>query len=385
LESSFHNSQILEAISSAAFVVVLDSSRPNDPVHYSRALWHGDVVGEVPVGIRNRWMDKPVQFVVFENGYAGLMGEHSMIDGTTIVRVCDEILEMLYHPTFDHGLSSEAAPKIPTPLDWEITRVTADAMKAADRAATTLINSRDLHFHLTSYGKAAIKAFGVSPDAWAQMIIQLAYKRLIGAEPRTGGSNEAATTRKFYRGRTEDILVATSETDAWIRSMDDGTTTATCKKLFDKATKKHVSLIKAAREGQGIDRHLFGKPTRSTRPSIWRVDCFFIISIAGLQKALKGGESLPELYDDPVFRRLFNTVVSTSAVFSKHFPVYGWGEVLPNSFAIPYMTGFDGRPTLTRLLYRSLTHKTRPSSVYYHLPKDNARHKIHRRDCDSRG
>jgi carnitine O-acetyltransferase len=42
---------------------------------------------------------------------------------------------------------------------------------------------------------------------------------------------------------------------------------------------------------------------------------------------LKEGEELPELYDDPVFKRSSYWVLSTSAIFSKHFPVYGWGEV----------------------------------------------------------
>ncbi|KAF9563145.1 acyltransferase ChoActase/COT/CPT [Agrocybe pediades] len=321
LESSPNNAKILEAINSSAFVVALDSSRPKDPIHHSRALWHGDVIGGIPVGLRNRWVDKPLQFIVFDNGYAGIMGEHSVMDGTPTARMCDEVLDMLYDPAFDHGSPSKSTEKAPTVLDWEITPATAEAINAADRAAAELCNSQELGFHLTSYGKAAIKKFGVSPDSWAQMIIQLAYKRLNGSKQRTGGTYEAASTRKFFKGRTEAIRVVTSEADAWVRSMDDETATPeTRKKLFDEATKKHVSLAKAGGQGQGVDRHLFG-----------------------LRKLLKEGEALPELYDDPVFKRSSNWVLSTSAIFSKHFPVYGWGEVVPDGFGVAYMTGYNDR------------------------------------------
>jgi carnitine O-acetyltransferase len=47
----------------------------------------------------------------------------------------------------------------------------------------------------------------------------------------------------------------------------------------------------------------------------------------GLKKLLQEGEEVPALFSDPVFARSSKWVLSTSAVFSKHFPVYGWGEV----------------------------------------------------------
>ncbi|KAF8159566.1 carnitine acetyl transferase [Crassisporium funariophilum] len=337
LSSKPHNSQLLEAIHSSAFIISLDSSRPEDPIHHSRALWHGDVVGGVPVGLQNRWVDKPVQFVVFDNAYAGLMGEHSVMDGTPTARMCDDVLDMLHDPTFDHGSPSNSSPPLPTPMDWEVTSTITEAINHANRAARELVESQDLSFHLTSYGKAAIKTFGVSPDSWAQMIIQLAYKRLLGTNKRNGGTYEAASTRKFFKGRTEAIRVVTSESDAWVRSMDDKTATAeTRKQLFDQATKKHVNLAKTAGQGQGVDRHLFG-----------------------LKKLLQEGEEVPELYNDPVFARSSYWVLSTSAIFSKHFPVYGWGEVVPDGFGVAYMTGYDDR-----LQFTVTSRKEMPNAQY---------------------
>jgi carnitine O-acetyltransferase len=223
-------------------------------------LWHGDIVNHVPIGLRNRWVDKPVQFIVYDNGLAGLMGEHSVMDGTPTARMCHDVLEMLYSPTFDHGTMSGNPRPAPIPLDWEIWPKIAQAITRADHAAAELIESQELGYHLTSYGKAAIKKFGVSPDSWAQMIIQLAYRRLLGGKQRNGGTYEAASTRKFFKGRTETIRVVTSESDAWAKSMDDeASRPALRKQLFDQATKKHIALAKAAGQAQGVDRHLFGR------------------------------------------------------------------------------------------------------------------------------
>jgi carnitine O-acetyltransferase len=76
--------------------VCLDSGRPEGPVELSRASWHGGVKGEE---LGNRWwdsclyalgwfadlvrfrVDKPCQFIVYDNGTAGFMGEHSVMDG----------------------------------------------------------------------------------------------------------------------------------------------------------------------------------------------------------------------------------------------------------------------------------------------------------------
>ncbi|KAF8202380.1 carnitine acetyl transferase [Pholiota molesta] len=352
LTSQTHNAKIVEAIHSSAFVIALDSSRPTDPIHHSRALWHGDIIGGIPVGLRNRWVDKPVQFIVFDNAYAGLMGEHSVMDGTPTARMCDEVLDMLYDPAFDHGKPVGNDLASPTPLDWEVTPETAQAIDVADKAAAELSES-------------ILRL----PDSWAQMIVQLAYRRLLGDKKRTGGTYEAASTRKFYKGRTEAIRVVTSEADAWVESMDDPSATSEIRKqLFDQATKKHVNLAKAGGQGQGVDRHLFG-----------------------LKKVLKEGEALPEMYSDPVFQRSSNWVLSTSAIFSKHFPVYGWGEVVPDGFGVAYMTGYDGKSYSNdyRLQYTITSRKEMPNAEFvqeiakaaddiYKLHKEVATHKGHR-------
>jgi len=57
---------------------------------------------------------------------------------------------------------------------------------------------------------------------------------------------------------------------------------------------------------------------------------------------IQDGEEVPEMFNDPLYTRAKYWILSTSAIFSKHFPVYGWGEVVPDGFGVAYMTGYDG-------------------------------------------
>jgi hypothetical protein len=57
---------------------------------------------------------------------------------------------------------------------------------------------------------------------------------------------------------------------------------------------------------------------------------------SGLRKVLKEGESVPEIFEDPVVKRGSRWALSTSALFSKHLREYGWGEV---RLTCPFLVG----------------------------------------------
>ncbi|KAF8512891.1 acyltransferase ChoActase/COT/CPT [Gautieria morchelliformis] len=296
LAEDSHNATILREIHSAAFVVSLDTEQPDNVVDFSRALWHGGVQG------------------ICLATDAGLVGEHSVMDGTPTARMCDEIVEDLHSVSYDHGCPSSSTVPPPQSFHWNITPTLSQAIMDATEAGKTLLSTQTLNYHLTRYGKAAIKAYGVSPDSWAQMIVQLAYHRL------------AATTRRFLKGRTEAIRVASVESESWLCAMHDPTVDdATRKRLFTEATKVHIRDAKEAGKAQGVDRHLFG----------------------GLRKLVDEGEPTPALFSDPLYLRSSHWTLSTSAIWSKHFPVYGWGEVVPDGFGVAYMTGYDDRLQFT--------------------------------------
>lgn len=235
--------------------------------------------------------------------------------------MCDQVVRMIKDPAFDQG--SETSTAIPVALDFHVTPQTERAIKDATAAAFELVDSQTMSFHLTKYGKAAIKKFQTSPDSWAQMVIQLAYARLLRSlgRLRQGGTYESAATRRFYKGRTEVIRSVSSESDAFVESMlDPHAPWSKRKALFREAARKHIEIAKAAGSAQGVDRH-----------------------ILGLKKMMEKDEvGTVALFDDPVFKRSQHWVLSTSAVFSGIFEAYGWGEVVPDGFGVAYMTGFDG-------------------------------------------
>ncbi|KAL5512913.1 hypothetical protein ACEPAH_3311 [Sanghuangporus vaninii] len=321
LISDPHNASVMREIHSCAFIVCLDDIIPSNVEVFSRQLWHGGASGR---WLANRWVDKPVQLIVCDGdeARAGIMGEHSVMDGTPTARMCDDILDALETPTFDHGTpaSSFVSPK---PLDWHISPATEAAISRAIEAARELTDGHELRVYKTTHGKRLIKTFGVSPDSYAQLLVQLAYDRLLQRMgwQRNGGTYEAASTRKFLKGRTECIRVVTEESDAWVRSMDAGEVEgedATRRALFRAAAVRHIQIAREAGNGQGIDRHLLG-----------------------LQMLIDPSESAPALYSDPLYLRAKRWVLSTSAVYSKHFDAYGWGEVVPDGFGVAYMTGSD--------------------------------------------
>ncbi len=252
------NAELIDTIHSAAFVLCLDPATPGDFLTTSRFLWHG-----APNGLRNRWVDKPIQMIVFDSARAGLMGEHSIMDGTPTLKFADGICAALANPKFDHGSPSHStSPPTPVELQWTLDETLKQSVARAERDATALVETQAMNIVKTGYGKSAIKKARVSPDAWAQLLVQLAYARVLRAkgEKRQGGTYESATTRRFFKGRTEVIRVVTSETDAFVQAMmADDVSTEEKKALFEKAAKVHVANAQAAGRGEGVDRHLFGE------------------------------------------------------------------------------------------------------------------------------
>lgn len=87
-----------------------------------------------------------------------------------------------------------------------------------------LLNVQVLHYE--GYGKDYIKKFKASPDAWAQLVKQLAFHKMFS---RPGVTYESAQTRAYQLGRTEVIRSASNETKAWAEAMlDPDQTVSSC-------------------------------------------------------------------------------------------------------------------------------------------------------------
>jgi carnitine O-acetyltransferase len=158
--------------------------------------------------------------IVWDNGRSGFLGEHSCMDGTPTLRMNEFMLGSLAAKKIDLGHPS---PNISLKPPKEIILTASDAVHAdiqqAEKNFDELVGAHELRvLHYDAYGKDFIKQFKTSPDAWAQLVKQLAFYKFKG---RPGVTYESAQTRKFQRGRTEVIRAASSQSKAWVDAMVD--------------------------------------------------------------------------------------------------------------------------------------------------------------------
>ena len=128
-----------------------------------------------------------MQVIVFDNGVAsaGAMGEHGVVDGTHGFHVFNEVLGFLAK-TSNYRLHPFVVP--PEPLDFDRTPIPGihDAMYKFQEFVHDVASSKAPSSLKTYCGNAAVKGFGVGPDGWVQMVIQIAYASLT---ERFGGDN----------------------------------------------------------------------------------------------------------------------------------------------------------------------------------------------------
>lgn len=190
--------------------------------------------------------------IVWDNGRSGFLGEHSCMDGTPTLRMNEFMLGALAAKKIDFGSPLPSTSLAPAK---EIVLTANDAVLAdvqeAVRNFDKLVAAHDLRvLHYDFYGKNFIKQFKMSPDAWAQLVKQLAFYKFKG---RPGVTYESAQTRKFQRGRTEVIRAASSQSKAWVDAMVDPGATVRV-------------ILFATYQSSPIDGTRLGRPPRRALP-----------------------------------------------------------------------------------------------------------------------
>lgn len=254
------NKASLDVIEKAAFILILDEdSHGFDPEDDSKLSQFG--ASMLHGSGSNRWFDKSFQLVVSKNANIGLNGEHSWADAPVVGHFWEYIIAHDYHhQNYDsegncYGSLMDMPPKA-RKLRWEIPSQCQAVILKSLKDAQDLAN--DLHLHILmhdSYGKGFMKKCNLSPDAYIQMALQLAYFRDAGKFCLT---YEASMTRLFKEGRTETVRSCTMESCQWARSMDDPQAKDEDRRdLLRKACERHQRGYQEAMTGMGIDRHLF--------------------------------------------------------------------------------------------------------------------------------
>ena len=296
-KSSPANEAVLEAIQSASFVVCLDDATPVTLHERSHQYWHGDG--------SNRWFDKPLQFIINDNGTSGFNGEHSMMDGTPTHHLNDTVLKWIFNDKLDFDDPSIRSDlPDPQPLKFQLNGENLADLSLASTHHVGLLGQHELRVEAyQGYGKGLMKKFKCSPDGYVQLLIQLAYHKFYGKNRPT---YESAATRKFQLGRTETSRTVSDESVAFCDAMAHPLSTKEeCRNHFTKAVAAQGEYIVAAGEGKGVDRHLFG-----------------------LKKLIQEGEETPAIFKDPAYAYSSTWYISSSQLSSEYYNGYGWSQVI---------------------------------------------------------
>ncbi|GJQ68704.1 hypothetical protein Trydic_g17240 [Trypoxylus dichotomus] len=222
------NKTSLDTIEKAAFFLSLDDEpylyEPKHPEkldRYGKILLHGKGY--------DRWFDKSFTLCIGNNGKMGVNCEHTWGDAPISTQIWEFIItEELKNRFTESGDVVGEIDKTPPPpirLQWELKPDCIAQIENAARNAQSLIDDLDLKIYAyDQYGKGFIKTCGVSPDAYIQLALQLAY----------------------YRDT------------AWVWEMENKKNTVEEKiKLLRVACEKHQRNYLDAMCGKGVDRHLF--------------------------------------------------------------------------------------------------------------------------------
>jgi carnitine O-acetyltransferase len=310
LDAHAGNAEVLDVVERALFCVCMEEIVPRDVLDACDHLLHGDS--------GNRWFDKALSFIVFGDGTAGLNVEHSGLDGTTVVSFLDTLLGPSASARSRHPRTRFQSPPfaaITFELDAELRAAVGDAAlsfaEAAAETATAVLSLED-------FGSDHVKELRASPDAFVQMVFQLAHKRARGL---VGATYEAISTRHFHHGRTEAMRVVTPESVHFVNAMAYPRADETARRsAFRAAAEKHVQRAKECQAGLAPEQHL------------WELQ---------LIQRRRGTElGVPEplaLYETPGWLKMRDDYLSTSSTPSANVRYGGFGPTGSKCIGIGYM------------------------------------------------
>jgi hypothetical protein len=312
------NERSLDRIDSSLFVLALDfeSARTLD-----EEMWYGLHGGGER---RHRWFDKSFNLCVCPNGEAVVNFEHSMFDGSVILRMLDDAWHVMngmapkIGKPFQYKWCHPRSSLAPVKLKWNFSAATTAAIRSARLGHNEQAqNVRLACLEFQSYGAGQLKRWGLSPDATAQVCFQWAYAKLNPSD-RFVFCYEPAATKPFLCGRTEVIRASTAESKQFVEYMtaqgDGPFSPDAAVKLLKRACAKHRGTAKAASMGQGVDRHLFA---------------LFNIS-------RQRGGPLPKVFQNKAWEVSNTSIISTSHVPSEGIQGLGFGPVVSNGYGIAY-------------------------------------------------
>ncbi len=316
---SANNSESLTVIEEAAFALCLDENSPEEMTEVSKQLLHGDG--------KDRFFDKSLQFIVFKNGKTGINYEHTGVDGSVMLRLIAHIYDTIDNVSFDGSNVStgtnqpmvRGVEKIEFDLDETLVQTIRSAV---DLFSQHMANTQTRVLNFTQFGKNQIKQFGVSPDAFVQLALQMAEYKLYG---KLYSAYEAVMTRTFLDGRIDVLYTVSAESSAFVQNMhSSGCNAQTKKESLVKAAQKHVERANECRFGEGVYSHLLALK--------------YCHKLVGKDIGI---DSLPEIFNDKGYQALTNSVVCTSTTSEYGVELAGYGPIVDDGYGIRYFKRKD--------------------------------------------
>ncbi|XP_055649809.1 choline O-acetyltransferase [Falco peregrinus] len=309
------NRDSLDMIERCICLVCLDSpSRVElNDTNMALQLLHG---GGYHKNGANRWYDKPMQFVVGRDGICGTVCEHSPFDGIVLVQCTEHLLKHMKESS-KKLVRADSVSELPAPrrLRWKCSpEIQAHLASSAEKLQRIVKNLDFIAYKFENYGKEFIKKQKISPDAYIQVALQLAFYR---CHRRLVPTYESASIRRFDEGRVDNIRSATAEAFAFVKAMtDDKTALSDSEKMqrFKDAIAAQTNYTILAITGMAIDNHLLGLR----------------------EVAREHFKELPELFTDETYLTSNRFILSTSQVPTTTEMFCCYGPVVPNGYGACY-------------------------------------------------
>lgn len=309
---STRNVESVESIKKAILVVCLDQKLKDKEPYEVACAYQMLLGGRKGENAANRWCDKTVQLIVGEDGYTGLLYEHSPSEGPPVAVLVDHCYKYI-----DKKLgcppSSRTADNIPKKLEFVVSQDTAKDIEKAHSSLSRLTADLDLFIYkFKGYGKEFIKSCKLSPDSYVQMAMQLAYYKI---HKVPGATYESASTRKFIHGRTETIRSVSNESLAFCKTFESSQAKLPEKvESLRKAVQNHKDYTNLAINGHGVDRLLLG------------------LKMIAIENEIP----VPELYKDPAYSISTEFKISSSQVATQCDAVMFYGPLVKDGYGCCY-------------------------------------------------
>lgn len=271
---SKENETWIRDIEASAFVVYLDDVQPQNASERAPHFLHANGF--------NRWSDKTIQFSICDNGISATIGEHTMLDGVTFLRLNDFVTKAIMtfdpqrltnipsHPALMITVSESYTFKTTPSIEEHITRIRAQLKNDTSRVEFRA-------FEIPTLNRELFRLHKCPPNSGFQLAIQLAVRRYFGRNP---AAFEPISLNHFHKGRIDvNHIMRPSISSFCAAAADTKIPTDELRGLFFDAARIHASNVVTTSRGHGFDRHLFA-----------------------LEWSVRGGETVPVLFTDPTYK-----------------------------------------------------------------------------------